>query len=362
MSPAAAWQAAVLTRTQFRRAQRLASRQRLVELVAQRMPPPPPPPVVASPGDGISCADLEAFRAELFKPQVVLGGGFCNLCGVWQPLLSSDEVRFFHHTGFRSGALNLELFEKVSPFNLAKHDEVSGKTSLQDTSGWEPICGFGSFAPGIWHVCAASQALAVVDSFVARAAVILPEPCTSITEAPVVSPWGIGADSDADADSDFLSGMLDRFWLLQALQQRICIDVGYAGADGLVFGDFVSCNKVGIFTEPGVTATCGSDVFQQRGHDVQLDHFIGDSEDVEDEDVGKFEDSWFPSILDGGVFSTEAPAESPRLPQLLPRSPFVTIADAGNLVACSWLVCDAVQPAIAALVLENGGAVSWHHD
>ena len=43
------------------------------------------------------------------------------------------------------------------------------------------------------------------------------------------------------------------------------------------------------------------------------------------------------------------------LPQLLPSCGFLTIADAGHAVAVSYLVYQAVHPAIAALVRENGG-------
>ena len=43
------------------------------------------------------------------------------------------------------------------------------------------------------------------------------------------------------------------------------------------------------------------------------------------------------------------------LPQLLTSCSFLTIAEAGQAVAVSYLVCQAVQPAIAALVYANGG-------
>ena len=43
------------------------------------------------------------------------------------------------------------------------------------------------------------------------------------------------------------------------------------------------------------------------------------------------------------------------LPQLLPSCSFLTIAEAGQAVAVSYLVYQAVHPAIAALVQENGG-------
>lgn len=47
-----------------------------------------------------------------------------------------------------------------------------------------------------------------------------------------------------------------------------------------------------------------------------------------------------------------------ELPQPLPRLGFITVAEAGQLIAVSPIVCHAVQPAIAALVLLNGGSLS----
>jgi hypothetical protein len=45
-------------------------------------------------------------------------------------------------------------------------------------------------------------------------------------------------------------------------------------------------------------------------------------------------------------------------PQLLPRLGFMTLAEAGRLMAVSWVVLSAVQPSIASLVLENGGSIA----